>query len=156
MRHDNDNLEAETTGASGLLEDQRIWRKIQPVAESLLSEDRRRDEGDLTIREFDTEATMYRACAISLADLTDMTGGLLVMVERKGSGLPTTPELRARFDLTPREAEVARLLARRRTNREIADGLCISPYTARRHTEQVLQKLSVDRRTEVESVLMDG
>lgn len=155
MRHRDDELEIETTETDAILNDQRLWRKIRPVAESLLEEDRRGEGGDLAIREFDTEARMYRACAIPLDDVTDRTGGVLVMVERKGFGLPTTPELRASFGLTPREAEVARLLARRRTNREIADELCISPYTARRHTERVLLKLSVDRRTEVEAVLME-
>ncbi|NBB73424.1 MAG: hypothetical protein GVY35_07070, partial [Bacteroidetes bacterium] len=51
--------------------------------------------------------------------------------------------------LTPRQAEVAQLLARRKTNREIADALCISPHTARHHTEAVLRKLEVDSRRAV-------
>lgn len=54
-------------------------------------------------------------------------------------------------DLTPREIEVAELLARRRTAREIAKTLEISHSTARRHTEKVLSKLGLHSRTDVEA-----
>ena len=54
-----------------------------------------------------------------------------------------------RFGLTPREAEVAALLVRRRTNREIARELGISPHTARHHVESVLAKLGVHSRRDV-------
>lgn len=53
------------------------------------------------------------------------------------------------FRLTLQEARVAVLLARRRTNREIARELGISPHTARHHTESVLRKLNVHTRREV-------
>jgi predicted ATPase/DNA-binding CsgD family transcriptional regulator len=48
--------------------------------------------------------------------------------------------------LTPREVEVLRLLARRLTDREIADALFISPHTAARHVASILGKLSVANR----------
>ncbi|MDP9176636.1 MAG: helix-turn-helix transcriptional regulator [Gemmatimonadota bacterium] len=57
--------------------------------------------------------------------------------------------------LTPREKEVARLLARRRTSKEIAKALGISHATARRHTEKVLAKLGLRSRNEVEECLME-
>lgn len=47
--------------------------------------------------------------------------------------------------LTPRQAEVAVLLAARRTNREIAAALSISVHTARHHVEAVLERLGVAR-----------
>jgi DNA-binding CsgD family transcriptional regulator len=55
--------------------------------------------------------------------------------------------------LTPREFEVAFLLASRRSNREIADTLHMSPSTAKRHTENILLKLGLRSRREVERVL---
>ncbi|MEX2465744.1 MAG: helix-turn-helix transcriptional regulator, partial [Gemmatimonadota bacterium] len=63
--------------------------------------------------------------------------------------------LRDRFDLTPRQAEVARLLARRLSNTEIAERLRVSPNTARNHTEAVMGKLDVRDRRDVEHKIRD-
>ena len=52
----------------------------------------------------------------------------------------------ARLGLTRREAQVARLLARRASNREIAEQLDISPHTVRHHAENVFSKLGVHSR----------
>jgi predicted ATPase/DNA-binding CsgD family transcriptional regulator len=48
--------------------------------------------------------------------------------------------------LTPREREVARLLLRNRSNREIASELVISEQTAETHAKRVLHKLGVSSR----------
>ena len=48
--------------------------------------------------------------------------------------------------LTAREAQVARLLARRATNREIAAELRVSPHTVRHHVESVFAKLGIHSR----------
>lgn len=69
------------------------------------------------------------------------------------AGLPEPDRLCGRFGLTPREAQVARRLAVRRTNAEIADELFLSEHTVRRHTERVLQKLSVGSRRDVYGVI---
>lgn len=61
--------------------------------------------------------------------------------------------LHDRFGLTERESEVARLLASRKTNKEIARLLSITPHTSWRHTEHVLQKLGISSRRDVRSVL---
>lgn len=58
-----------------------------------------------------------------------------------------------RSPLSPTQTEVALLLADRLSNREIAERLGSSPHTVRRHTEAVLQRLRVSRRTEVEPAL---
>ena len=50
--------------------------------------------------------------------------------------------------LTPREAEVLRLLAARLTDREIAEALFISPKTAGFHVANILGKLGVANRRE--------
>ncbi|SFB01336.1 AAA ATPase domain-containing protein [Amycolatopsis marina] len=52
-------------------------------------------------------------------------------------------------ELSPREREVASMLAAGRTNREIADGLFLSPRTVEQHVTRVLRKLGVRSRTEV-------
>jgi predicted ATPase/DNA-binding CsgD family transcriptional regulator len=51
--------------------------------------------------------------------------------------------------LTPREREVLRLLARRATDREIADELSISPRTVMHHVSRILAKLEVASRRDV-------
>ncbi|GAB3678176.1 response regulator transcription factor [Salinisphaera aquimarina] len=78
---------------------------------------------------------------------------LLVALDRRRPVLPSTDQLRTRFALTRREADVALLLAQRMQNAEIARTLCVSAHTARHHTEQVLGKLNVHRRAEVARVV---
>jgi DNA-binding CsgD family transcriptional regulator len=78
---------------------------------------------------------------------------VLVTLDRARPTALPLKTLEDRFDLTPRQAEVAQLLARRKTNREIAEALCISPYTARHHTEAVLRKLGIQTRTDVRDSL---
>lgn len=62
-------------------------------------------------------------------------------------------ELAERFGLTPRESQVAQLMAERRSHKEIARELGVKPNTARRHGERVLKKLGVSSRNEVSDVL---
>jgi len=69
------------------------------------------------------------------------------------AGLPGPRRLCRRFGLTPREAQVARRLAVRRTNAEIASELHVSEHTVRRHTERVLRKLSINSRRDVYGVI---
>jgi DNA-binding CsgD family transcriptional regulator len=54
-----------------------------------------------------------------------------------------------RFGLTRREAEITRLLARRATNREIAERLDMSPHTVRHHVENIFAKLGVHSRRSI-------
>jgi ATP/maltotriose-dependent transcriptional regulator MalT len=53
--------------------------------------------------------------------------------------------------LTPREHEIAKLIAQGLSNREIADELVISPATAARHVANILAKLGFSSRTQVAS-----
>ncbi len=54
-------------------------------------------------------------------------------------------------ELSPREQEVARLLAGGHTNREIADVLFLSPRTVEQHAARVLRKLGVASRSELQA-----
>ena len=53
------------------------------------------------------------------------------------------------YPLTPRETEIARLVAQGLTNRQIADQLTISVQTAERHLSNILGKLSFSSRSQV-------
>ena len=61
--------------------------------------------------------------------------------------------LLARFGLTGRQVEVARLLGEGVSNEELAQRLGISPHTARNHTEHVMRKLGVGSRARVGALL---
>lgn len=69
--------------------------------------------------------------------------------------LPPSPAKDA-LGLTPRQREVALLLARGRSNKAIARELGIRPKTARRHTEDVLHRLGIARRSEVAALLVSA
>lgn len=60
----------------------------------------------------------------------------------------------SRADLTPREQQVADLLTRGYTNREIAEGLVIAEGTASVHVSNVLRKLGVTSRTQAIAMLI--
>jgi DNA-binding CsgD family transcriptional regulator len=57
-------------------------------------------------------------------------------------------ELRDAFGLTGREGEVLGLVARGRSNREVAGTLFLSPSTVRKHLEHIYAKLGVRTRTQ--------
>lgn len=78
----------------------------------------------------------------------------LVAVAVAGLPFPDAGNLRERYGLSPREADVAVLLARGLSDRDIAAKLVISWHTARRHSERVLRKLGLASRAEVALTLL--
>ncbi len=56
------------------------------------------------------------------------------------------------FGLSEREREVLRLIARGRSNKEIAVALKLSPFTINNHVARILRKLNVDNRAAAVSV----
>ncbi|MEV6975141.1 AAA family ATPase [Kitasatospora sp. NPDC093806] len=77
--------------------------------------------------------------------LADRAG--LALTARRPAPAPAAPAVDS-FGLTPRERDVLRLLARGRTNRQIAEELYISPKTASVHVSNILGKLAVTGRGE--------
>jgi pimeloyl-ACP methyl ester carboxylesterase/DNA-binding CsgD family transcriptional regulator/class 3 adenylate cyclase len=70
-------------------------------------------------------------------------------VDTTSSAAAIAAHSRTRDQLTRREREVVALLARGRTNREIADTLIISERTVENHVSNVLAKLGLESRAQV-------
>jgi NarL family two-component system response regulator LiaR len=73
------------------------------------------------------------------------------MTAPRGEGsaeLPPRPERRTVDPLTERELEVLKLVARGKTNREIADELVVAEGTVRTHVSNILSKLHLASRTQ--------
>ncbi len=82
------------------------------------------------------------ASAVAAKPLLDAAGGSAARLGRHDAAQAWSP-------LTLREYEVARLVARGLTNREIADELRITARTAGAHLEHIRAKLGAGRRSEI-------
>jgi DNA-binding NarL/FixJ family response regulator len=56
--------------------------------------------------------------------------------------------------LTPREAEILRLVAGGRTNKEIAASLVLSVHTVERHVQNAYRKISVRNRADATAYVL--
>ena len=76
------------------------------------------------------------------------TGQVAIVVERSAS--PQTTALRLEVEgVTPREREIATLLAQGLSNAEIAEALVLSPYTVQDHIKSLFEKTQVGSRQEL-------
>ena len=82
--------------------------------------------------------------------------GVLVTVDVATPRAPDAAELRARYGLTARELEVARLVAEGLSNNAIAERLGVSFFTARNHVERLLAKLGADSRARAGAILREA
>lgn len=69
---------------------------------------------------------------------------------------PTETSAEARTDLTPRQLEVARLVARGFTNRQIASHLGISEWTAVNHVRHLMHKLDCPSRVHIARLMVEA
>jgi DNA-binding CsgD family transcriptional regulator len=149
-----DLLEADPEG-------QRLEARIYQVAQALIHLTGHHSEPsartDLVQETIETRMGRYHVSGSYIGRaILSLDTGILITLERAERSLPSQQQLVNHFDLTPQQARVARLLGARKTNDEIAETLVISPHTARGHTEEVLSKLGVSSRFEVQSVLLDA
>jgi DNA-binding NarL/FixJ family response regulator len=87
-----------------------------------------------------------------ITEFHENAGWLVVLLEAPSEGGVCDDVLRS-YGLTDREMQVARLLLDRLSNKEIAQLLNVTVYTAGRHTERVMRKLGVASRRDVRSRL---
>jgi DNA-binding CsgD family transcriptional regulator len=85
------------------------------------------------------------AFAVSLGDAPTDEGA----ARAPGVHTPASPSFPTLPGLTPRESEVARLIARGLSNRQIAEALVISERTADSHVYRVLNKLGFSSRAQI-------
>jgi DNA-binding CsgD family transcriptional regulator len=141
---------------------------ISPALSSLLERDPERDRleaeirssaaeppappqerGEAAGRRVRTRRAEYRLRVWGAEAHAGSDGVVVVLVEHASPELPADQVLAERFGLTRAESRVARLLAQGKSNAEVAAALSISPHTAERHTEKVLQKLEIHSRAAV-------
>ena len=91
----------------------------------------------------DADRLIHAGRTMSAQQATD-----LAMAVASGAA-PDDPERPQRISLTPRERQVAALVASGRTNRQIGRVLGISEKTAEVHLHHVMSKLDVRSRAEV-------
>jgi predicted ATPase/DNA-binding CsgD family transcriptional regulator len=132
---------------------QSLWRAIPATLQPHLVRyhdaclaDARSALGD---REFDR---VYR-------DGRDLSGDQLVSLALKEGepepDVPRSARRRLSAELTPRESEIAGLVAQGLSNRDIASKLVISQRTAETHVEHVLMKLGFTSRTRIAAWVVD-
>ena len=102
-----------------------------------------------------TSLARYRIVVSLATSLAGAPGPLLLASVERLTPVPLgEEELQRQFGLTPAEARVAVLIGRGLANTDVAEGLRISPHTARRHTERVLLKLGVRSRAEAAALVV--
>lgn len=99
------------------------------------------------------EVATFRAFCASAAEIISLRSEIDALKDRR----LCDPELGPDADiLSPREAEVARLICRRLSMREIATILGLSPRTVERHALHIYRKLNVACRRELAKLLLNG
>ncbi len=112
---------------------------------------------EIAARELSTAAGKYRLRGSSIGlDLWGIGSTLLVTVEAAIPEAISADAVRERFGLTRKEAQVALMLAQRRSTPEIARELHSSPHTVRHHVRRVLAKLGIHSRRAVAAALEAG
>ena len=132
---------------------QRSERVPDPVAAALASNRLQdllssfsilREDGQALINQIRMSLAEMRKLRHQLEEYRSLADGAGSTGPRRGR----LAYLQTRYDLTPRETEVADLLVQGRPNTAIAAALQISTHTARHHTQRVLTKLGVHSRAE--------
>jgi DNA-binding CsgD family transcriptional regulator/tetratricopeptide (TPR) repeat protein len=136
---------------------EQAWRDAgQPLDEAAAAAAR----ADALIRtggDRDTAAALVRtaldtAVRLGARPLEDEVRGLARRARLNLAAGATQRDGTAALDITPRELDVLRLVARGRTNRQIGEALFISEKTASVHVTNLLRKLAVGSRVEAATI----
>lgn len=111
---------------------------IAPRLRAWHDELEQRSRAALGTRAFTT--AIHQGVKMTLADILDYTAA---------DTPPAPTAARSASGLTPRELEVAELVAQGMTNKAIAERLAIVPRTAQGHVENILTKLGFSSRTQI-------
>lgn len=110
---------------------------------------------EMSVLEVPTEEEHYRLRGSYIGlNLFSQGGSVMVALEQPPSTFLSADVLRERFGLSKQESRITHLLARGKSNAEIAKTLFISPHTARTHTQRILEKLGVHARAEVATKIL--
>ena len=93
----------------------------------------------------DDVVVAVRAAAQGVAWLSPRAAEVVLGRVRE-RGIEPDPDLDGKEQLSARELDVLRLIARGMENSEIAEALCISPRTAKNHVSNILAKLGLPSR----------
>lgn len=100
-------------------------------------------------------AELLRLVGRAAAGQTALNGEMALRVAEslRSPDSPTSPQI---GDLSPRQREVARLVADGLTNREIADAMCLSEGTVKNHVTRILDHANVPDRTKLAVLVARG
>jgi DNA-binding CsgD family transcriptional regulator len=136
-------IESLNNGPKGL-DQGRLPSAILALASFLRSQDPAQASGGSVV------TVPGRAGWVTLHGSTPDPGADRIAIVIEPAAGPRTATLRLEsHGATPREREVATLLARGLTNPEIAEALCLSPHTVQDHTKSLFEKLGVGSRQEL-------
>ena len=98
---------------------------------------------------------LIRQMRLTMNEIRSMRLRVQALLEDRVDGTTPTPstKLARKYHLTPREVEVAMLLAGGAPNSAIARALSISEHTARHHTRHVLVKLGLHSRARAAALI---
>jgi DNA-binding CsgD family transcriptional regulator len=141
-------------GASVRTEAQRMAWSLAASAQRAITRANGGPVATEAVREVRADGRVYRLRGtLASGWMPEGEAGVLVTAAFELVNPLTDLELRARYGLSAREIEVARLVASGLSNQEVAEKLGVSYFTARNHVERLLGKLGVGNRSRVGAVL---
>lgn len=146
---DDGTLRYRNAAAARLLDDGglELARAIEAAAADALS------GGAAGVRDTDAGGRRFELRAASFVG-PDGLPGALVVITRMSLPVPSADAIARRHGLSSREAAVAHLLAKGRSNDAIVQALGISASTARHYTERILVKLGTRSRGAVAAIIL--
>jgi DNA-binding NarL/FixJ family response regulator len=136
---------------SGYADDERVVHGIQAGAVGYIVKDASPEEFIKIIR---ATSAGQEITSPYLANLHPVVLGRLRATG--GPGAPTLSSEIANLDLSPRQQEIVDLLVQGKSNKEMADKLCVSNDTVKAHLQHIFRKIGVSSRLEAVVFFLTG